>query len=234
MAKLGYTWYPKDWGNSESVFELNLSERGLYRELIDLAMLNDNKTEVKKEVWSRKFGVSNQEITDILIRLVSLKLVEIIDNILFIPSCESRLNLSRGGKKSKPTSEAISNLKNQKSEPISEPISEQIEKKYKVNIKEKEIENKNKPFDFFVSLFSVSQNKKLVDEWLKVRKSKKLTNTETALNGFLKQVEKSGYTVNEVLQKCVEKSWGGFESDWFNKKTSQNQNRNPAHSKIIS
>mgnify|MGYP000521508741 CR=1 FL=1 len=35
MAKLGYTWYPKDWGNSDSVFELSLSERGLYREFID-------------------------------------------------------------------------------------------------------------------------------------------------------------------------------------------------------
>ena len=56
--KLGYTWYPKDWGNSESVFELSLAERGLYRELIDLAMLNNNQTEIKKDVWSRKFGVS--------------------------------------------------------------------------------------------------------------------------------------------------------------------------------
>ena len=46
MAKLGYTWYPKDWGNSDSVFELSLCERGLYREFIDFAMLNDNKTEL--------------------------------------------------------------------------------------------------------------------------------------------------------------------------------------------
>jgi hypothetical protein len=29
MAKLGYTFYPKDWGNSEAVFELNLTLRGL-------------------------------------------------------------------------------------------------------------------------------------------------------------------------------------------------------------
>jgi hypothetical protein len=49
MSKLGYTWYPKDWGNSDSVFELSLCERGLYREFIDFAMLNDNKTELKKE-----------------------------------------------------------------------------------------------------------------------------------------------------------------------------------------
>jgi len=77
MAKLGYTWYPKDWGNSESVFELNLTERGLYRELIDLAMLNDNKTEIKKDVWIRKFGVTIVEIDYILDKLNSLKLIQI-------------------------------------------------------------------------------------------------------------------------------------------------------------
>ena len=53
MAKLGYTWYPKDWGNSDSVFELSLCERGLYREFIDFAMLNDNKTEIKKTNYDR-------------------------------------------------------------------------------------------------------------------------------------------------------------------------------------
>jgi hypothetical protein len=140
MAKLGYTWYPKDWGNSESVFELDLSERGLYRELIDLAMMNDNKTEIKKELWIRKFGVTIIQLDFILNKLNSLKLIELKDNFLFIPSCESRLNLVRGGKKSKPTTEAISNLNNQNTEPISEglsePISEQIETKKKLKEKE--------------------------------------------------------------------------------------------------
>ena len=77
MAKLGYTWYPKDWGNSESVFELNLSERGLYRELIDLAMLNDNKTEVKLEVWCRKFCIDLDALKSILGKLSILNLIEI-------------------------------------------------------------------------------------------------------------------------------------------------------------
>jgi hypothetical protein len=140
MAKLGYTWYPKDWGNSESVFELTLIERGLYRELIDLAMMNDNKTEIKKELWIRKFGSTEDEIEGILITLENLKLIELKGDILFIPSCESRLNLVRGGKKSKPTTEAISNLNNQNkeliSEGLSEPISEQIETKKKLKEKE--------------------------------------------------------------------------------------------------
>jgi hypothetical protein len=136
MSKLGYTWYPKDWGTSEKVFELTLIERGLYRELIDMAMLNDNKTQINSKIWARKFGSTEDEVEGILITLSDLGLIEIKGDILFIPSCESRLNLSRGGKKSKPTEKTILNLKNQNnkqpiSEPISEPTSEQIEKKEK-------------------------------------------------------------------------------------------------------
>ncbi len=107
MAKLGYTWYPKDWTSSESVFELDLTQRGLYRELIDLAMLNDNKTVINESVWSRKWDIDLIELNSLLSGLKSLKLIEIDNKNLFIPSCESRLNMMsgcvKGGKKSKPT-----------------------------------------------------------------------------------------------------------------------------------
>jgi hypothetical protein len=135
MAKLGYTWYPKDWGTSESVFELSLSERGLYREFIDLAMLNDNTTEIKKDVWVRKFCVSDNELNTILDKLFSLNLIEINENILFIPSCENRLKLvrggSNGGKKSKPNTK-----------PSIKPFESLDEKNQKPTTKQREIESK--------------------------------------------------------------------------------------------
>jgi hypothetical protein len=110
MAKLGYTWYPKDWNNSESVFELTLLERGLYRELIDLAMLNDNKTIIKLSNWSRRWAVSDSDLKQLLESLRIKGVIEIDENNLFIPSCESRLNLVRGGSKggkNKPTTKPI-------------------------------------------------------------------------------------------------------------------------------
>ena len=118
MSKLGYTWYPKDWGNSDAVFELTLSERGLYRELIDAAMLNDNRTKDNVNLWARKFNSTPDEICDIQDRLAQLALIEYryFENQdeetadgkdwIFVPSCEPRLNLVRGGKKggkNKPT-----------------------------------------------------------------------------------------------------------------------------------
>ena len=138
MGKLGYTWYPKDWNNSEAVFELTLQQRGLYRELIDLAMLNDNKTIIKGNVWCRKWDIYWDDLWDILTVLKDLHLVEIpdeeeenVDYTLFIPSCEPRLNLVRGGKKggeSKPTPK-----------PIVKPTPKPIAKQKKEKEKRKEI-----------------------------------------------------------------------------------------------
>jgi hypothetical protein len=161
MPKLGYTWYPKDWGNSESVFELNLSERGLYRELIDLAMLNDNKTEIKLDVWIRKFAIDSDALKLILSKLLLLNLIQINkgsnSEILFIPSCESRLKLVRGGRNGGKISKPIikpfeSLLKNNE-----KPISNQIENKDKVN--KNEIENKieNNNFIFYTDLLNSQQ-----------------------------------------------------------------------------
>lgn len=88
-----------------------------------------------------------------------------------------------------------------------------------VNDSVSEIENINTPtsFSFFNSLVSLGANKKFANEWIKVRKTKRLTNTETAFNKFIVQVEESGYTLNEVLEKCIEKSWGGFNAEWYKK-----------------
>ncbi len=46
-------------------------------------------------------------------------------------------------------------------------------------------------FNFKKELLNYGFEEKLVDEWLSVRKSKKAKNTETAFNGFIREVEKS-------------------------------------------
>ena len=84
-----------------------------------------------------------------------------------------------------------------------------------VNVNDNVKENIDKPFAFKNALIDFGFNKKLIDEWLKVRKNKRLTNSETAYKIFIKQVEKNGSDKNSILEKCIEKSWGGFESDWF-------------------
>jgi hypothetical protein len=73
----------------------------------------------------------------------------------------------------------------------------------------------NNIFNFKDSLIDFGFEKKLVDDWLKVRKTKKATNTETAFRKFIEQVKMSNEPVNEILELCIEKSWSGFKSEWL-------------------
>ena len=71
--------------------------------------------------------------------------------------------------------------------------------------------------DFKSALLKLGVTKQLVTEWLLVRRNKSLANTETAFNRLKKEIEKSGALPNDVIKLCVEKSWGGFDAEWYAK-----------------
>lgn len=82
----------------------------------------------------------------------------------------------------------------------------------------KQLNNEIKPlvskFSFFNSLIELGAEKQLVSDWLKVRKTKKLTNTETAFESLKKEFEKANKPINDILRVCVTNSWGGFKASW--------------------
>ena len=126
--KLGYTFYPKDWNSDDQVFELNLEQRGVFRELIDSAYMTDNVIPFNVKTWARKWNVDVAKLETILDRLIELKLITLTDQVIHVPSCEPRLNIVRrnqqngqsGGRPSKP-----------KSEPKPNPIEKPKERKGK-------------------------------------------------------------------------------------------------------
>lgn len=72
-------------------------------------------------------------------------------------------------------------------------------------------------FSFENSLIKYGFEEQLVKDWLKVRKNKKATNSETAFKRFISEIEKvSLVPINDLLRICVEKSWSGFEAEWLN------------------
>lgn len=88
-----------------------------------------------------------------------------------------------------------------------------------------EVQQKNDLFvSFEVSLIKAGAEPKLVTDWLKVRKTKRATNTETAVNSFLKKVQESKRDINNVLFICVEKSWAGLEVKWLDNINKENTN----------
>lgn len=89
-----------------------------------------------------------------------------------------------------------------------------IDKQINKRTKEQENKEKEQIFNFRKELINSGAKENLVVDWLKVRKTKKATNTETALKGFLLQVDKSNRNINDVLKKCIESSWSGFNANW--------------------
>ena len=72
-------------------------------------------------------------------------------------------------------------------------------------------------FSFYNSLIDYGFKKELVSDWLAVRKTKKATNTQTAFNVFIKEIEKRTCNLNEILEFIVSKNWSGFKWEWHDK-----------------
>lgn len=70
-------------------------------------------------------------------------------------------------------------------------------------------------FRFYDELKKLGAENDLLNDWSKVRKNKKATNTKTSLDKFISQVYLSGKDINEILKICVEKDWKGFEASWL-------------------
>ena len=63
-------------------------------------------------------------------------------------------------------------------------------------------------------LLAKGVDKQVAEDWLKLRKTKKLESTLTALEGVEAEATKVGYPLNTVLKCCAQNSWGGFKASW--------------------
>ena len=109
MAKLGYTFYPKDWRSSYKVSGLSLQEKGFYRELIDECYINNTKTiQLNAQTFCRLHGINRRSFDKLLQNLSETSLIVIEDlskTIITIDSVSVRLGVisvaSKGGKAKK-------------------------------------------------------------------------------------------------------------------------------------
>lgn len=81
-------------------------------------------------------------------------------------------------------------------------------------------------FNFANALVSQGADQKLISEYMEVRKAKKAVNSETAFKSLISEQQKSGLTLNQVLEHCVVNSWKGFKAEWV-KNQNQNQSTQP-------
>jgi hypothetical protein len=53
------------------------------------------------------------------------------------------------------------------------------------------------------------------DDFKKLRKDKKATITQTALNGIIREAEQANITLEAALQECCARGWVGFKAEWY-------------------
>lgn len=93
-SKLGYTWYPKDFISDPDVMCMTSSERGVYRDLIDLAYMSGNQISHSMEKLAR-YTSSDIETVQSVLDMKGAK----IGDFWTIPSCEKRIKLSENNRK---------------------------------------------------------------------------------------------------------------------------------------
>jgi hypothetical protein len=70
-------------------------------------------------------------------------------------------------------------------------------------------------FNFVKHLIELGVDQKIIDDWMKVRKAKKSSNTEAAMNLFISEASKCGLSIPDAVLLCAGKSWAGLDSTWI-------------------
>lgn len=86
-------------------------------------------------------------------------------------------------------------------------------------------------FNFADALVSQGADQKLISEYMEVRKAKKAVNSETAFKSLISEQQKSGLTLNQVLEHCVVNSWKGFKAEWIRNQNTAHGQQNPKPSR---
>ncbi len=143
MASLGYTWYPKDFISDPDVMFMTAAERGVYRDLIDLAYTSDNRITYSIDMLA-KYTNSDAETVQKILGLKGLKK----EDYWTIPSCDKRIvlankNRNNGAKGGRPKTQTKPKQNPDKTQSVTNPKTQterQIEREREI---EREMEKKD-------------------------------------------------------------------------------------------
>lgn len=202
-----YKWFWQDWRANRKIQRMSYVERGLYRELLDECWVegfipNDIKEladicgcpqDVMANAWQVLESCFEllEDGTLINEKLHSLRTEKDVE----------RLRKSESGKKGGLAKALIKSSSTASAKQL--PSNCHIEEKRR---EEKKREIIPTPEGVDLSLWN---------DYLKIRKAKKLPLTETALKALIRESTKARIPLSEVVRICCEKGWAGFDADWI-------------------
>ena len=158
--------------------------------------------------------------TEVLQELINNKIITLIDDKICINFLDKQLNEFKNVSK-KRTEAANKRWENKGKDAIALQLQSKSNAIREEKIREDKIKDNNtalpQKFYFYNSLIDYGFKKELVSDWIAVRKNKKATNTQTAFNSFIREIEKRTCNLNEILEFIVSKNWSGFKWEWYDK-----------------
>lgn len=232
MKDPAFLFYSKDW--LEGTAELMPDEKGIFIDLLAHQHQKGNlPTETKR--LSRLVGLSEENFIPIWNeikhkfeqegnRTVNRKLEQVVTEryrkgrknklIGTFAHVLKKLNLNKTKEKELKKLFKVDELLESDTEWTTERLTEWCKNSIPL-IEDANANEDQDKFSFKRELIKIGVEEKVASDWLKVRRTKKAANTETAFNGIKSQIEKSGLTANECIKISAEKSWSGFNHKWL-------------------
>lgn len=205
----------------EVLLDYGLEGYGLYwycLELISGTVTPDNLTfelEHDARIIARNVGSTVQKVEEMMTKFIELGLFDNDDGVIKCLKLAKKTDeyTAKLLTKSRQTPDKVPTLSGQNPEK-----SVLIEEN---RIEEKRREKKANPSsisDLDFSKWPEQPDQQTLKDWFKQRKTKKASNSQTAINRIGKELHKAnafGYSVNECLEKALLRGWTGFEADWM-------------------
>lgn len=193
---------------------LSMLEHGAYRQLIDWLYLDEKPIPRETEVVFRRLSARTEEEQK-AIEIVLSEMFELTEEGYVQGRCMVEIEAYKG-KAERARQAGKLGGRPKKTEEVISGLSEITEEK----ANHKPITNNQEPIvktlrPVVADIFPHIADRQLVEDWVKVRKTKKAPVTQTALDGFVREVEKSGLSLEDALRKCCEQSWAGFKASWL-------------------
>lgn len=185
-----------------------------YRRLLDMYYETEQPIPTETNLVSRRLRLDTELVNSVLKEFFSLTENGWVNarcdaeiSAYHLKTSIARSNGKLGGRPKKTQSVILAN-----------PELTQTKPDRKLNKKQETINihtpTKADVFVFKAELLTLGADPVLAADWLAVRKTKRASNTKTALDAFVLEAGKAGYTLDQALRICCEKSWQGFKADW--------------------
>lgn len=99
-------------------------------------------------------------------------------------------------------------------------VTSKQEKEVEIDKEEKKI---NKKPSALALLISHGVSESIAKDWLQIRAKKKQPLTETALKATIREAGQVGYTLEQAVTLCCERSWAGFRAEYLLNSQSSSQ-----------